>query len=666
MAKRVVTIVGALALLVGTLVGDAGADQAEPKVREHQREAWGVDDINQALEVVDDEQHAAPGGHLPGRVKNVERLSRLRLTDLAGGIADVAYYKRHAYLNAWHPHCGEAGTHVVDVSDPRSPQKVSFLPSGAHDYTTEGAHAFTMNTPRFQGDVYVVSHESCDDLGKGGISLWDVTNPADPWPLSRHFGDPTFGGEAWKHDSHSAMGWSDGNKAYVVAVDNLGLTESSFSVGGDVDIFDVSDPGQPVQIADFSLTHPPGLLTEAQAPVANGANSNHHDMWVKKIDRDGDGDREWTLMLSYWDSGWIAMDVTDPANPTYIDDSDYPATDAETTHLPGGPFTPEGNAHQGEWNWNNKLWLGSDEDFAPHRAQFTTDDEPPVTFDGSEFSWTPKVSETYEDGQINGPTVFGGTACGTGPDGADAPNPDPETDAIPDAADYTAAEGEEKILVVTRGGCFFSIKVHNGQLNGWDAVIVGQSHAGTLSGLNPDAFLCGSQGHEFTPTIVALCTGHRAMHNFFDSPENYTGPDGADIVVGTEGDTITARADIFDGWGYLNLLNADNLQHLDTFAPVKVHDPDCASGCGTMSIHEVATDFRSGKNMGYVAWYGLGLRVVKFSKANGIQQKGVYMDIGGNDFWGVDLWHRGENRRPLIIMSDRDSGLWIFRYTGPE
>lgn len=654
LTRRLLSLFAALTVLVGAVVSTAGA--APPK-KSRDDGQWGNDDVNAAIRNADDAQHAAPGGHVPGWKKNVKLISRLRTTRVDGGIADIAYYKGYAYLNKWSPQCPDAGTQVVDVRDPRNPKKVGYLPAGAHDYTTEGAQAFTMNTRYFKGDVYVVSHETCDDEGKGGISLWNVNNPRDAWPLARHFGDGTLLDPGFRHDYHSAMGWADGNKAYVVGVDNLGLTESSLSAGGDVDIFDITNPGSPKQIADFSLTYPAGLLEEAQAPLANGANSNLHDMWVRKFDYDRDGDREWMLMLSYWDSGWILMDVSNPADPQFVDDSDYPAVDPETANLPGGPFTPEGNAHQGDWSQNTRWWLGSDEDFAPYRAQFTTDDATPTTFDGSEFSWTPKVNDEYEDGRINGPTVYGGLAC---PEEGKTP----ATDSIPDAEDFTAAAGEERILVVSRGLCFFSEKVDMGQQNGWDAVIVGQSHVGTLSGLNPDAFICGSQGHEFTPTVVALCTGHRAMHDFFDDPAGYTG-DYTDIPVGTVGDKIVARADIFDGWGYLNLLDARTLVHKDTFAPANVHREACAAECGTMSIHEVVTDKRRGKNIGYVAWYGLGLRVVKFNGKRGLWQTGAYMDVGGNDFWGVELMRRG-NRRPLILMSDRDSGLWIFKYTGRE
>ena len=88
-----------------------------------------------------------------------------------------------------------------------------------------------------------------------------------------------------------------------------------------------------------------------------------------------------------------------------------------------------------------------------------------------------------------------------------------------------------------------------------------------------------------------------------------------------------------------------------------------AFGFGTMSIHEIETDQRPGSNLGYIAWYAIGLKVVKWNE-NGIKSMGTYRDVGGNDFWGVSLEPRKNGRSPLIHMSDRDSGLWIFEYTG--
>ena len=643
----------------------AASDSSVPPKRFLYEDDGAIDSQRESNGGID--QHGTSQGHLPGQQRNIKRVGRLRVTNIEGGIADVAYYKGYAYLNRWHPYCGQpateddpgtdgqAGTVVVDVRNPANPKEVAFLPAGPDDYTTEGAHHFRMNTRAFTGDVYVVSHESCNADGKGGISLWDVSDPENPWPITRHFGDRQFGGDAFAHDAHSAMGWQNNGKAYVVAVDN-------FEQGtGDVDIFNVTNPGQPVHLKSFGVNSPdaPPGMQSAQANLANGANANHHDMWINKMNLDADPAKEVALMLSYWDAGWILLDVTNPGTPVFIDQMDYDNPDPEAQDLPGAPFTAEGNAHQGEWSSNDKWFMGSDEDFGPSRVQFTTDDA--GAYSGGEFSWTVPIADEYPDGTLNGTVVWGGSGCPEDVDGDGTS----DRDQVPDAAGYTVGPNEEKILLVTRGTCFFSQKVESGELKGWDAVIVANHHAGTLNGLNPDAYLCGSLGHDYTPTINGLCVGHRAAHEFFNDVPEYTGPETGPHMppIGTEGDTISASSQ-FDGWGYLQQLNANTLEQVDTFAPPKVHDPDCASGCGTMSIHEIATDPRQGKNLGYIAWYGLGLRVVKFG-ADGIKQKGVYMDVGGNDFWGVDVYRRG-NKRPLIVMSDRSSGLWIFKYTGPE
>ncbi len=57
--------------------------------------------------------------------------------------------------------------------------------------------------------------------------------------------------------------------------------------------------------------------------------------------------------------------------------------------------------------------------------------------------------------------------------------------------------------------------------------------------------------------------------------------------------------------------------------------------------------------------------------SGGITEVGHFIAPGGNDFWGVFPLQPGRSSsasssRPLLMMSDRDSGLWIFRYTGRE
>jgi hypothetical protein len=589
-------------------------------------------------------QHGNPDEHLPGKVRNVELLSRLKLTETPGGIADVHYYKGFAYLAAWAPECPNGGVHVVDVRDPENPVKVGFISAGAHDYVGEGVHTIHVDNKWFTGDILLVNHEACDEKGREGISLWDVTDPADPGRLALHQGDFDFFGKPFANSVHSVLGFTQNNnsKAYAVLVDNYEAGST------DVDIMDITNPGKPELIVETGLPDWPDAEVDA-----HGENAFHHDLWFKRIDGID------TLGVSYWDAGWVFLNVNDPANPEFIYDTNYPETDLV------GMSPPEGNAHQGEWNHNSKFWLGTDEDFSPYRSKFeiltgTNAGE----FDGGEFGWTVPIAVNYEDEKAQGTAVWGGTGCPEDVNG----NGTPDNEEVPNAADYDAeySEGEERVLILTRGTCFFSQKVEAGELAGWDFVVIGNHHAGSGAGTFPDASFCGSKGHEYDPTISAGCTGHRAMHLIFgDTPEyGDQAHEGADMpAIGTVGEDIRMTS-LFDGWGYLDLYNYRTGEFVDEYAPPEVTDPEHAFGSGTMSIHEIETDRRPGMNLGYIAWYTIGLKVVRFG-TDGIESLGVYRHVAGNDFWGISLKHAGD-KRPIIFMSDRDSGLWVFRYTGEQ
>lgn len=63
--------------------------------------------------------------------------------------------------------------------------------------------------------------------------------------------------------------------------------------------------------------------------------------------------------MSYWDGGWVFLDVDDPLNP---------ATSTDTTYPEAEPFLPrvsppKGNAHQGEWSFDHQYRLATNEDF---------------------------------------------------------------------------------------------------------------------------------------------------------------------------------------------------------------------------------------------------------------------------------------------------------------
>ncbi|HET9441838.1 MAG TPA: hypothetical protein VFO65_00870, partial [Acidimicrobiales bacterium] len=561
--------------------------------------------------------------------------------DRSAHIADVTASGTYAYLAARRLNttpCGQAGVYVVDIADPTAPREVGFIAFPPESYPGEGMQVVSLNTPSFRGDVLVTNNENCTNPTNparvGGFSLYDVTDPLNPVPLAVGFGDTNGGTLARANDIHSAFAWQARRHAYVVAVDNPERGTS------DTDIFDITDPRNPVMIAEQGLPNWPEVSV-----AANGETVNLHDMVVKKVRG------HYLMLLSYWDAGWIVLDVDDPANPTFVAESDHPDPD-----LLG--FFPEGNAHQAEWSHNNKWILGTDEDFSPFRIRFSITSGPNAgDYGAGQFSWTVPLATKYPGGVVQGPTAWGGSGCVEDVDG----NGISDRAEVPPASSLVAAPGEAKTVVFSRGTCFFSIKVESGQLAGYDNVLVAQNHGATVNGTFPNGFACGSQGHVFTVTASGLCIGHRAMHLLFGDDPSYTGPDLADMPpIGTPGARISASSE-FDGWGYVHLLDASSLETVDSYAIPEALDPAHATGSGVMSVHEVAMD--KSEDLAYVSWYDAGMRVLRFGPG-GIEEVGHYIAEGGNDFWGVEAYRAPDSEETLILGSDRDSGLWILRYTG--
>lgn len=613
----------------------------------------------------DDEghQHGEEDGHLAPSRRAMELVGKVQLTNIPGGISDVSANPAgtHAFLNTFSSECPSNGgtgngVHVVDITDPANPVKIGFMPMHPNSRPGEGAHVIYVDTRSFTGDIYIANNEPCDagQPHNGGITLWDVTNPAAPVLLADGVGDDNPDkGLASASPTHSAFGWFTGRRAFVMATDNAEIT--------DVDIFEITDPLNPVQIAETSiLDWPP-----AQSPLAYGENVFHHDMQVKRFDT-ARGPK-WFALISYWDAGWVILDVSAPARPRFVGDTDYPRPDALT-----GFDIPEGNGHQAWWSADNQYFIGTDEDFSPFRVNFEITTGPNAgPYGASQFGWTVPISENFEDGVLNGPTIWGGSGCVEDTDN----NGISDRDEVPPAESLEAGPGEEKTVVFSRGVCFFSIKVESGQLAGYDAVIIGNSHGGTRGGLTPNAFICGSAGHEFEVTASAICIGHRAMHLLFNDEPEYTPvesstfPPGGDMPpIGTVGEDIVATT-VFDGWGYIHLYDANTLEWMDAYAVPEALDPAFATGFGNLTVHEVETDPRlradgTSFNLGYLSWYAAGARVVTFGP-EGLTEVGHFIDEGGNDFWGIHPIAQGRDR-PLLLFSDRDYGLYILRYTGRQ
>ena len=617
-----------------------------------------------------DHQHGSVTGHLPGSSSNVDLVGKLKLVNFEGDISDVSALqsasneKWYAYLGDWGAKCQTGGVHVVDISNPSKPVKIGFLNAGGTTYQTEGVQALHIDTTDFTGDILVLSNEWClaksnPKLNQGGISIWDITDPTNPEIMVDGFGDFDLHGNR-ANEAHSAIAWDAGDEAYVAVIDN----EEAL----DVDLFEITDPSNPVLENETGLPDWPGAESNA-----NGQLSFAHDF---DIIQKPDG--TWHLMVSYWDTGWVDLDVTDPSNPIFVEDSTYAACDQVVpTACP-----PEGNAHQGEWNADGSLFIGTDEDFDPYRTTplaRTTGPGAPETYSTVAVGGAPVI--ILPDLRLNGPVAYGGYGC----PGTSAPIPQADSIFPPGSLD----PGEEQIIVLQRGpandpnnpeaACFPGEKADNATDQGWDAVILTGRHlAGGAADDDPPN--CGFGAFPADEQIVAVCTTHTAMHELFGRPVDFTLPyplgDPGDLEpnIGNVGFEVDITAE-FDGWGYVRLLDSDpagGFGEIDQLTIPESADPAFALGFGDLTVHEVEVP-RGDPNEGgshsddgvlaYFSWYAGGFRVAEYD-AFGITEVGHYIDPAGNNFWGVAL-AEDQNGDRIILASDRDYGLFIFRYTGP-
>ena len=573
-----------------------------------------------------DDQHGGPGGHLSPSSLNVDLIGQVTVHDArAGLISDVGVLGNFAYLGQFSPGCtpdGGGGVYIIDMADPTNPVEIGFIATpGTH--VGEGVQVISVNTKSFKGDLLVVNGESCGSITNriGGFSLYDVTDPYNPVTLVENFGDfRTVGGVNRANQIHSAFAWQQDQKAYVVIVDD--------EEAQDVDIFDITNPLNPVMIAEVGLPNWPGAQNSQSAGIGNFRASFFHDVVVKKIQNN------WMMLLSYWDAGYITLNMNNPAAPVFVNDSDFTDPDPETGFSP-----PEGNGHQAEWSHNNRYILATDEDFSPFRTTVGVTSGP---FAGSNFLATQgnAVPQITPDSSLSGPTYFVGFGCNTSP---------------PPTAPVSGA-----IAVVERGGCTFTEKVTNVQNAGYAAGIVFNSAAPG----NCEAIVTMAASGNIPILFVSRSHGFAILGITGYNPANC--PSGSNPPLpapGTPGSTVTLSA-VFDGWGYVHLFDATTLQEIDTYAVAEGLDPAYATGFGNLTVHEVAVDVET--DLAYLSYYDAGLRVITFG-ASGIQEVGHYIHEDGNDFWGVQVFRlpADDTEQTYVAASDRDSGLWIFKYTGP-
>ena len=227
-----------------------------------------------------------------------------------------------------------------------------------------------------------------------------------------------------------------------------------------------------------------------------------------------------------------------------------------------------------------------------------------------------------------------------------------------EAGTFPAADPTHKIALIERGVCDFQVRTDLVEAAGYEGAIVfnrtGEDGCETLV-----TMLATS---DIPAIFVSHTDGFRILGGSLDGYTCSMGADAAGTAapgVGHDSSEVDVRA-VFDGWGYVHLFDAKTMAGLDQYFIPESQDEDYADGFGDLSVHEVATD--PDEDLAYISYYAGGLRVLKYDDDD-LTEVGAYIDPDGNNFWGVEV-HKHPNGQKYVLASDRDSGVWIFQYTG--
>ena len=276
--------------------------------------------------------------------------------------ADVWVHRGYAYVGSWGfqdwangsknrfcPEPEQSGVEVVDARDPAHPAVVATLQNPAST-SVEDVVVFTAAYgPRTGRDIAVVGIQSCgsryDTAVFRGLQVWDVTNPALPVELGRlNTGCCTRGVHELEVRDRADLG-----RTFVyTSVPASEYEDSSSPSGyrdqqgrGDFRLVDITDPATPVEVSDWGVVHDLG------GPPAEGLGCDPDPVYGHSAEPSDDG----TLaFVAYWDSGFIALDLTDPEQPTY----------QGRTAFPEGA---DGDAHSSSYDDARQLLFTADEDF---------------------------------------------------------------------------------------------------------------------------------------------------------------------------------------------------------------------------------------------------------------------------------------------------------------
>ena len=278
-------------------------------------------------------------------------------TDLGGRgyNGDVWVHDGYAYVGHWGfqdwatgndrfcPDAPNSGVAVIDVSDPENPTRVSTLQNPAGT-SAEDVVVYSDGVR----DIAVAGIQWCggsryDADADRGLMLWDVTNASSPVQVGYlKTACRTRGVHEFEVEHHA-----NGRTYAYATVPTSRYPDANTSSGyrdengdGDFRMIDITNPANPSQVSNWGIQ-------DVGGPFVPGQGCDPDPNYGHGAEPSQDGT---LVFLSYWDSGFIALDVSNPAAPVFKGDTTYPPA-------------ADGDAHSSNYDDDGQLLFTADEDF---------------------------------------------------------------------------------------------------------------------------------------------------------------------------------------------------------------------------------------------------------------------------------------------------------------
>jgi hypothetical protein len=305
--------------------------------------------------------YADSGGNNAGQAFNMEVIGH---NDLGGrGFnADVWVHHGYAYVGQWGfgdwaagakdrfcPSGSNTSVLILDVRNPANPQVVGRLQNPPNTSVEDVVVYTAMYGPLTGHDIAAGGIQYCGDSrydanAERGLMLWDVTHPAAPVQVGYlKTSCCTRGVHEFEVEHRADLGRTFAYASVPTSRYPDSTTPSGYRDqygDGDFRLFDITDPAHPTQVSDWGIQDIggpfyPGQGCDADPNYGHGAEPSDDGRLV---------------FLSYWDSGFIAIDLTDPTSPVYKGRTTYPAI-------------ADGDAHSASYDDVRQLLFSADEDF---------------------------------------------------------------------------------------------------------------------------------------------------------------------------------------------------------------------------------------------------------------------------------------------------------------